>query len=341
MKKLIKKLGLVRLVTPTGENSLSYSFAHLDNRMKGKLSMSKWSYLKRGDIIDVVAPASPSPRANLEAGVQWIEENGFVPRVPSNLIKGDLFFAGPLNEQLEILKAAIYSDSKMIWSLRGGYGSMRLIPHMLKWKKPKQTKLFMGFSDVTALHLFFGQNWGWPTIHGRNASAMSLEKTFKDRKEVPSILLGEKENLVFKNLKPLNDLAKQAARIKGQITGGNLKLLQTSVGTNWELDARGKILFMEDVGERGYALDRMLEQLWQAGILNKGPRALVLGDFIDGTEKDGRDLTGVALKRFSDRAPYPVFKGIKCGHGDINFSLPFHTNAELSKGTLTVETGGN
>ena len=98
---------------------------------------------------------------------------------------------------------------------------------------------------------------------------------------------------------------------------------------------------MEDVGERGYALDRMLEQLWQAGILSKGPRALVLGDFIDGTEKDGRDLTGIALKRFADRAPYPVFKGMKCGHGDINFSLPFHTNAELSKRTLTVKTGGN
>lgn len=302
--------------------------------------MNKWSYLESGDIIDVVAPASPSPRESLEAGVRWIEENGFVARVPSNIIKGDVFFAAPLNEQLEILKAAVYSDSKMIWSLRGGYGSMRLIPYMMKWKKPKQPKLFMGFSDVTALHLFFGQQWGWPTIHGRNVSAMSLEKNSKDRNEVLSLLTGKKEEQVFKNLKPMNDHARKMKTIKGSVTGGNLKLLQTSIGTDWELKARGKIVFMEDVGERGYALDRMLEQLWQAGIMNKNVKALVLGDFIEGEEKDGRDLTGVALQRFADRAPYPVFKGIKCGHGDVNFSVPFHTNAELSAKNLTVKTGG-
>ncbi len=303
--------------------------------------MKKWSYLTSGDVIDVVAPASPSPREGLENGIRWIEEQGFVARVPDNIIRTDVFFASPLKEQLEQLKTAIYSDSKMIWSLRGGYGSMRLIPHMMKWKKPKAPKLFMGFSDVTALHIFFGQHWGWPTIHGRNVSSMSPEKKSKDRKDVASLLLGKKENLEYKNLKPMNELAKKAGTIKGEVSGGNLKLLQTSIKTSWELNARGKILFMEDVGERGYAVDRMLEQLWQAGISHKGPRALVLGDFSEGTEKDGRDLTAVALQRFADRAPYPVFKGMKCGHGDINFSLPLGTKAELSERTLTVKTGGN
>lgn len=302
--------------------------------------MKKWSYLQSGDIIDVVAPASPPPRESLEAGVRWIEEHGFVPRVPQNLINTDVFFAGPLKEQLEILKAAVYSDSKMIWSLRGGYGSMRLIPYMMKWKKPKTPKVFMGFSDVTALHLFFGQQWGWPTIHGRNVSAMSLEKNSRDRNEVVSLLTGKKDEVVFRGLRPMNDHAKKAGVIRGEVTGGNLKLLQTSIKTSWELDARGKIVFMEDIGERGYALDRMLEQLWQAGIIHKNLKALVLGDFIEGEEKDGRDLTGVALQRFADRAPYPVFKGIKCGHGDVNFSVPFHTKAELSAKNLTVKTGG-
>lgn len=302
--------------------------------------MKNWSYLKTGDIIDVVAPASPSPRDSLEAGIRWIEENGFVARVPENIIKGDVFFAAPLKEQLEQMKAAVYSDSSMLWSLRGGYGSMRLIPFMKKWKKPKTPKLFMGFSDVTALHLFFGQDWGWPVIHGRNASAMSVEKKSKDRDEVLSIITGKKDELVFRGLRPMNALAKKAGTICGTVTGGNLKLLQTSLSTDWELQARGKILFMEDVGERGYAIDRMLEQLWQAGILNKGPKALVFGDFIEGNEKDGRDLTGVALERFAERAPYPVFKGLKCGHGDVNFSLPFHTPAELSGRNLTVSTGG-
>lgn len=302
--------------------------------------MNKWSYLSTGDVIDVVAPASPSPREALQNGIRWIEEAGFVPRVPENIIQTDVFFAAPLEEQLEQLKAAIYSDSKMIWSLRGGYGSMRLIPYMMKWKKPKTSKLFMGFSDVTALQLFLTQNWGWQVIHGRNISAMNPDKKSKDRDEVLNILTGKKDELVFKNLKPLNALARKSGVIRGTITGGNLKLLQTSIKTSCELNARGKILFMEDVGERGYAIDRMLEQLWQAGITNKGPKALVLGDFIEGEEKDGRDLTGVALQRFADRAPYPVFGGMRCGHGDVNFSVPFNTNAELSGKNLTVNTGG-
>jgi muramoyltetrapeptide carboxypeptidase len=303
--------------------------------------MKNWSYLNRGDVIDVVAPASPSPREAMENGIRWIEEQGFVARVPENIIKGDVFFAAPLKDQLEQLRMAIYSDSKMLWSLRGGYGSMRLIPHMRKWKKPKTTKIFMGFSDVTALQLFLTQEWGWPVLHGRNVSAMNPDKTSKDRKEVFDILTGKKDELVYKNLKPMNELARKMKTIKATVAGGNLKLLQTSIKTSWELDGRGKILFMEDIGERGYAVDRMLEQLWQAGIINKGPRAIVFGDFIEGEEKNGRDLTGVALSRFAERAPYPVFKGLKCGHGDVNFTLPFHTPAVLSGGNLTVSTGGN
>jgi muramoyltetrapeptide carboxypeptidase len=303
--------------------------------------MKKWSYLTSGDVIDLVAPASPSPLEGLNNGIRLIEENGFHARVPENLIKPDVFFASTLKNQLEQLKTAIYSDSKMLWSLRGGYGSMRLIPYMRKWKKPKQTKIFMGFSDVTALQLFLTQEWGWPVLHGRNISAMNLDKSSKDRNEVLDILTGKKDELVFKGLKPMNELAKKMKSIKAPLTGGNLKLLQTSIKTTWELDARGKILFMEDVGERGYAIDRMLEQLWQAGIINKGPKALVLGDFIEGEEKDGRDLTGVALQRFADRAPYPVYRGIKCGHGDVNFSLPFNTSATLSDRTLKVFTGGH
>ncbi len=302
--------------------------------------MKNWSFLSSGDVIDVIAPASPSPREKLESGVRWIESQGFVARVPEEIIKGDVFFAAPLKMQLEMLKDAVYSDSKMIWSLRGGYGSMRLIPYMEKWKIPKQTKLFMGFSDVTAFHLFLGQRWGWPTIHGRNVSAMSLEKNTTDRKEVAKILTGKKEFLEFKSLRPLNDYAKRAGKISGKITGGNLKLLQSSIGTSWELNAKSSILFLEDIGERGYAIDRMLEQLWQAEIIHQGLKAIVLGDFMDGEEKDGKDLTGVALKRFAERAPYPVFKGMKCGHGDVNFSLPFHTPTILSGGTLKVETGG-
>lgn len=301
--------------------------------------MSQWSFLQTGDVIDVIAPASPCPKENLETGVRWIQAQGLVPRVPEGIIKGDVFFAAALKDQLDMLKAAIYSDSKMLWSLRGGYGSMRLIPFMEKWKKPRKTKLFMGFSDVTALHLFFAQNWGWSTLHGRNVSSLTPEKDSRDRREIMSILTGRKSELSF-SLVPLNAAAKKAGRITGKVTGGNLKLLQTSVGTSWELQAKNKILFCEDVGERGYAVDRMFEQLRQARVIHSGPKALVLGDFTDGLEKDGRDLTATALRRFAESVNYPVYKGPKCGHGEINFTLPLNTQAEISARKLKVLTGG-
>lgn len=305
--------------------------------------MKYWSHLQSGDYVDVIAPASHCPRESLEEGCRWIESIGLTPRYPRDIIKGDVFFAATLKEQIEFMKEAVYSDSSALWSLRGGYGSMRLIPFMEKWKAPKKPKFFMGFSDVTALHLFFTQKWGWATLHGRNVSAMAINKKTKDRKEIKDILFGKKEAFHFKGLRPLNELAQKEKTISGKITGGNLKLLQTSIGTSWELEARGKILFLEDIGERGYAVDRMLEQLWQAKIIQKGLKAVVLGDFIEGHEKDGRDLTGHALKRFAERAPYPVFTGMKSGHGEVNFTVPFNTRATLvggKRGELLVETGG-
>ena len=306
--------------------------------------MSKsWTYLKPGDRVDIIAPASHSPR--LEAGIRWIESTGLIPLVPHDIIKTDLFFAAPLEVQLEHLKDALYSDSKAIWCLRGGYGSMRLIPYLLKLKPPRKPKLFIGFSDITSLHLFFTQQWKWPSIHGRTISQMNPDLADSpDRKFLKDMIFGKKKNMVFRNLIPLNESAKTRQHLEGTITGGNLRILQSSLKTSWELKAKGKILFIEDVAERGYSVDRMLEQMFQAKIIDKNLKALVFGDFTNGLEKDGRDLTPDALKRFADRVKYPVLKGLPAGHGhDINYPIPFNTNCTLDLGRscrLTCTYGG-
>ena len=113
-----------------------------------------WSYLRPNDIVDIIAPASHSPADKLQRGLDWIRSVGLIPHVPEDLIKTDLFFAAPLELQLDQLKRALYSDSKAIWCLRGGYGSMRLVPHLAKLKPPKKPKLFIGFSDITSLICF-------------------------------------------------------------------------------------------------------------------------------------------------------------------------------------------
>jgi muramoyltetrapeptide carboxypeptidase len=304
-----------------------------------------WKFLSEGDIVDIIAPASHSPELKLEGGCQWLESLGLVPRVPKNLIRPDAFFASSLENQFEQLKSALYSDSKAIWCLRGGYGSMRLIPLLKKLKAPKRPKLFVGFSDITSLHLYFNQVWGWPTIHGRTISQLSPELAqTADRKLLGKMIFGKESELVFKNLRPLNEAAKMNKTISGKTVGGNLRILQSSIGTDWELKAKGKILFIEDVSERGYSIDRMLEQMFQAKLIDKGLKALVVGDFTEGKEKDGADLSDVALKRFASRVSYPVIRGLKCGHGsEYNYPLPFYTESQINLGTkisMTCGSGG-
>ena len=293
-----------------------------------------WNYLRPGDIVDVIAPASSAPGEKLPRGLESLRMWGLLPRVQSGMIEPSDFFASTLETQFEQLKSALYSDSRAIWCLRGGYGSMRLIPLLKKLRPPKKIKLFIGFSDITALHLYFNQEWKWPTMHGRTLSQMDPDKILShDREEFRQNLFGEREEVIFENLIPLNDHARKAQILFGKIIGGNLRLLQTSLGTDWELKAKAKILFMEDVAERGYSVHRMLEQLCQAKIIHQGPKALIFGDFSDGLEKNGRDLSPAVFKEFADRLPYPVLKGLPCGHGAINnYALPFQSPSKLFLG---------
>lgn len=293
-----------------------------------------WDHLKYGDIVDVVAPASHSPQERLDEGREWLTSLGLVPRISPGLINPDVFFAAPLEEQLTNLKEALYSESKAIWCLRGGYGSMRLIPHLIKLRPPKKPKLFIGFSDITALHLFFNQQWKWPTLHGRTISQMNIRHgDTADRKELKKVIFGELKAKTFKGLRPLNKSAEETREIKGKIIGGNLRILQSSLGTSWEVAPKGKILFIEDIAERGYSIDRMLEQMVQARLIHKGLAALVIGDFTGGEEKGGVSLIDEALRRFAQRVDYPVLKGLPCGHGVLkNHTLPLNTKCLLMTG---------
>lgn len=309
------------------------------------MSKKSWSVLQKNDIVDIIAPASHSPLNRLEDGIKWVETTGLIPYIPKDIINTDVFFAAPLETQVEHLKRALYSDSKAIWCLRGGYGSMRLIPYLTKLKPPKKPKLFVGFSDITALHLYFSQEWKWPVIHGRTISQMNPDlKNTPDRKFLRDVIFGKKTEKTFSRLKPMNDLAKKEKTINASITGGNLRIIQSSIGTEWEMKAKGKIVFIEDVGERGYSIDRMFEQLIQTKIMDKGIKAVVFGDFTEGLEKDGRDLTLEALQRFADKVPYPVLRGMPAGHGHVNYPVPFNTSCTLelgASGSLTCSYGSD
>ena len=295
---------------------------------------NSWEPLNINDPVDIIAPASASTNEVLNLGLSWLKGLGLKPRLPEKMINTDLFFAAPLEEQWEYFKAALYSDSKVMWCLRGGYGSMRLLPLLETISPPQKPKLLIGFSDITSLHLFFNQKWNWPTLHGRTISQLTPDWEMNhEQQTLVDLLFGRIEEIEYQNLIPLNDHSKRDIIINSTVIGGNLRLLQSSLGTPWQVDPDGKILFIEDIYERGYSVDRMLEQLFQAKILNKNLKALIIGDFNEGVEKNGEDLIPEALERFAQKVPYPVLKGLPCGHRKgVNYPLPLNTPAQLSLG---------
>ncbi len=290
--------------------------------------------------IHVVAPASAAPIQRLNTGLDWLEKMGHQVELPKDLMKPRLFFAAPLKTQVDLFKQSFKSKAKVLWCLCGGYGSARLIPYLEKMKPLKQNKMFIGYSDITALHLYFTQVWKWKTIHGRVLTSLDGEANYPDLKLYQELLEGSLKEITYPKLTAMNEAAKKKQTLKGVVTGGNLRLLECSIGTAWELEAQGKILFLEDIGERGYAIHRMLLHIAQAGLL-EGVKAIVLGDFTEGLEPDGSDRKMEALKAFAEEIEIPVFSGMPCGHGEKNWPLPFNTPATLvcgAKGVLTVTT---
>ncbi|MBA2404620.1 MAG: LD-carboxypeptidase [Bdellovibrionales bacterium] len=290
-----------------------------------------WRPLQPNDSVEIIAPASASTEDKFTNGLQWLEKNQLLPRYPLNMVQTDLFFAAPLEQQWEHFKEALYSDAKVIWCLRGGYGSMRLIPLLEKLVPPKNPKLLIGFSDITALHIFFNQKWNWPTLHGRTISQLHPDWDLThEHQGLLDLIFGKVKQVSFNDLQPLNQAASETGIINSTIVGGNLRLIQSSLGTPWEIKAKGKMLFIEDVSERGYSIDRMLEQLHQAKIIDQEIAALLIGDFTEGLEKNGQSLIHDAIRRFAQRVNYPVLMGLPCGHAKgSNAALPFNTPAKL------------
>ena len=299
-----------------------------------------WQPLKPGTIVDIIAPGFATPKEDLAIVTDVLTHWDLIPRIPKDIYGTDLICANSDEKRFSLLKYALYNqESKAVWAIKGGYGSARLIPDLSALPPPAQVKLFMGFSDITALHLFLQTRWHWQTLHSagppRHANSELVNSTHI--KELKNIIFGRQKTIQY-DLEPLNNMAQDCATIDAIITGGNLSLVQTSIGTLWQVDAVDKILFMEEVNERAYRIDRMLNHLKQANIFNK-VKAILLGDVTGGQEANGTSLVKPILSRFAAENRFPVFACPGIGHDKINRSLPLGVKALLQSGkaaTLTI-----
>ncbi len=281
--------------------------------------------LEPGHQVEIIAPASRCSDQKLALLRSQLVDWGLNCVISETIFGKDLLCANSDALRFQGLLAALHNDANhAILCARGGYGASRLLPHLYRAAKPQKAKIFIGLSDITALHLFLNQQWGWSSIHG------SLSPNVLTAQSVTHLqqLLFSKKNLEFTNLVPLNDAARRPDIFSGRISGGNLTLIQTSLGTPWQIDSTNKILVLEEINERGYKIDRALMQLQQAGVFAQA-KAILLGDFLGGEELNGRSYVDSVLERFARQIKAPVVRIPGVGHGATNFALPLNTDCIL------------
>ncbi|MGH1468647.1 MAG: LD-carboxypeptidase [Bdellovibrionales bacterium] len=243
----------------------------------------------------------------------WLKKGFNLSRVSGVTYKKDLLCSSNLESRVLELKKAFQKSTpgEVVWSLRGGYGLQEILPY-LKESDFKTKKTYMGFSDGTALHYLLNKNLGIASVHSPHANA-AFQKFNKDKiNSKINVLLNNphKFSEVFKGLRLLNSSVKKS--VQAEIVGGNLTTLLSLVGTKYDKGCAGNILFLEEVEEPAYKVNRMLTHLDQAGFL-KGVRAVVFGHFSH-SNKAQEKLVRQILKRWALKQKFPVVSGMEAGH---------------------------
>ena len=291
--------------------------------------------LPPGGTIAVLAPASPAAGRAQEVA-DWLSARGFVPQLYPSAYAGtgmqDDYLAASDAQRLQELHAA-FADPGVhaIICLRGGYGSARLLSQIDFNLLRTHAKPFVGYSDITALHLAMAGKAGFVTFHG----PMLTSDLLRNRREPTEQALFDQIQgrqsmgtwLPHPVQYPLQSL--RCGSAQGRLMGGNLTLIGSTLGTPWEIDTQDAILFIEDVGEPPYKIDRLLTQLRLSGKL-QGLRGVLIGDFSDvsvkGSSPEQQSWDAARLQRlwqeFFLPLNVPVMAGWRSGHVDPNLTLP-------------------
>jgi muramoyltetrapeptide carboxypeptidase len=295
--------------------------------------------LRAGCTFGVVATASPPLVAPMiTEALDRLRAHGFRIKPGAHLEERDGYLAGTDAQRAADLHAA-FADPEVdaVLALRGGYGSIRLLP-LLDYAAIRATpKPFIGYSDNTALHLALEKEAGLVSFHAPNASEAFLpgnEATFRQTLFNPAwlrapttLFSGGAE--IGKSLKTL-----VPGKATGRLIGGNMTCLLRLIGTPYEPDFRGVILFLEDIGEKAYRVDGMFTHLRFAGVLDR-IAGLVLGKFDHGEEMERWRIEG-CLKREAERIGVPCLAGAPIGHMPEQVIVPHGVYAEIDASELSL-----
>jgi len=277
--------------------------------------------LRTGDTIGLVAPASPFDIEQLYRGVSLLESAGFNVRMSKRVFLKSGYLAGP-DTQRAALVMKMFDDPvvKAIICVRGGFGSMRLLP-LLDYKRIREKpKILVGFSDVTALLMTLYMRCGFVTFHGPVVASLPTS----DKTSLTALIAAVAGETPVE-LTATGGTVIRSGMGTGPVLAGNLTTMCHMMGTTFQPQTRDHILLIEDRGEAPYRLDRMLTQLDMAGSLD-GIAGLAFGSFEACGEPE--EFLRIISDRFKS-APYPVLTGLEFGHGKRNLTIPVGLRASL------------
>ncbi|MEM9992239.1 MAG: LD-carboxypeptidase, partial [Bacteroidota bacterium] len=294
--------------------------------------------LCKGDTVSVISPASFVVDELLEKAVKNIESLGLKVKLGKNIRADRGYIAGTDAERLADLHAA-FSDPQTqgVWCARGGYGCTRLLPNIDYKLICKNPKVFVGFSDITALHQAFYVETGLVSFHGpvgasdfTDYSVEHLTKVLFEPQEQLEITLATANQEKGEKNTAYQARSINAGVAEGKLAGGNLSLVAAMAGTKWAFDAKDHLFFLEEIGEKPYRVDRMLTQTRQTAHL-KEAAGLALGVFANCAPK-ATDRSLSLQECLDDRLKdlnVPTVYGLSFGHISHQFTLPVGVRARL------------
>ena len=304
--------------------------------------------LRAGDTVGVIAPGTAVPDPDRLALVEpTLKFFGLRMKLGRYVAHGSGYVSRSINERLDDLHA-MFRDPEVqaVFCIRGGYGSMQLLDRIDYDLIRHNPKVFVGYSDITALHLAINRHAGLVTFHGPIVLSSFTDYTQQSFRQAlfSTQPAGKLTNPPERNqLRPAHPLRTiRSGTASGQLVGGNLSLITALMGTPYEIETRGRILFLEDTGEEPYRIDRMLTQLRLAGKLSEAA-AIVFGECSDCAPRDYQpsfawdSSLGEVLDNILGTARGPVFTGLTIGHTADQLTLPLGAQATLNADEQTLE----
>jgi muramoyltetrapeptide carboxypeptidase len=294
------------------------------------MNMIRPDYLQSGDTVAIVSTARKVSRLEMKPAIDLLTSWGLKVQPGKNLYHDHHQFAGTDEERISDLQKALNSKAKAVLFARGGYGTVRVVD-AIDWKKfIKSPKWLIGYSDLTVLHSHVQKNLGIQTLHapmafnlpGLNANCLGV---YKDT------LFGSALRYSSSKQQPHLEKLNRKGKSRGILTGGNLSVLYSITGSVSDVETEGKILFLEDLDEYLYHIDRMMMNLKRTGKL-KGLAGLIVGgmtELKDNTVPFGKSAEEIIYDAVSEYS-YPVVYGFPAGHIPNNFPLIFGCEITLN-----------